>query len=76
MFNYYLDDLARRLNDLPNTKCYFYADDIAILTSGKNKVKLATLTIEEWFAVNDMTLNYKKSGNMQLGKRPPKTMLS
>ena len=53
-----------------------HADDIAILTSGKNKVKLVTSTIEEWFEVNDMTLNYKKSGIMQLVKRPPKTMLS
>ena len=62
-----MDDLTRRLNDLPNTKYYFYADDIATITSGKNKVKLVTSTIEEWFALNDMTLNYKKAESYSWG---------
>ena len=69
LFNYYLNDLATRLALTPHTKLYFYADDIAVLTSGKQRMKKSVREIESWFKLNDMVLNYSKCGVKSHNKR-------
>ena len=47
LFSLYINDLANEL-EKANIKCYFYADDLAMLIRGKRNINKALTIIEEW----------------------------
>ena len=57
LFSLYINDLANEL-EKANIKCYFYADDLAMLV--KRNINKALTIIEEWSMRNKMEVNNKK----------------
>ena len=64
MFN----DLLEAL-EAAGFQVFAYADDLAIVGQGKNKIEVAIKIVEEWTRKNKMKINKKKSGIMIFKKK-------
>ena len=72
LFSLYINNLTNEL-EKANIKCYFYADDLAMLIRGKRNINKALTIIEDWSMRNKMGVNNKKCGIMKLAKKATKS---
>lgn len=61
LFNVFIDDLAKRMNEKEKDSCHLYADDVAI-TCLKQKLPSLLRICDEWSRENKMEWNLAKSG--------------
>ena len=75
LFNIYCEDLYRLLEDKVGI-CFLdilgYADDIFILCTSPEQLRIVIRTVSEWSEVNNLKLNAKKSGIVEFLHRAGK----
>lgn len=62
LFNIYIDEVVRQLNELAGTLSLFFADDGAIFVSDCDRARLALTVLDSWMVSNGIDLNVDKCG--------------
>lgn len=65
--------MVKALETIHATSVHAYADDIAVLCTGKQQATQAINIVKKWCTTNKIGLNASKSGVMRLKKRMHKS---
>ena len=64
LFNLYIDDLIKKLNEETSNKTWAFADDIVVVTENKEQLRKVMEIINQWSSSNSININKAKSGIM------------
>ena len=66
LFALYVNNLIADLNNIKDTNCWGFADDLAVTANSGLKATKAIETVETWSVHNGIKLNKKKSSILEI----------